>query len=56
MNANILKMNADKTKYMIVRNVRRELRANFSLKCLNGTVLERVEKMRYLGVIIDDKL
>jgi len=56
MNANKLKMNAEKTKYMVVRNVRIELRSNITLKCLDGTEIEHVEIMKYLGIIIDDRL
>lgn len=56
MNVNKLKMNASKTKYMIVRGIRKELRGNIILKCLDGTEIERVETMKYLGIIIDDKL
>ena len=56
MNINKLKMNAGKTKYMIVRSIRKELRGNITLKCLDGTEIERVETMKYLGIIIDDRL
>lgn len=56
MNANKLKMNAEKTKYMIVRSIRKELKGNIAVKCLDGTVIERVEVMKYLGVMIDDRL
>ena len=56
MNVNKLKMNAGKTKYMIVRSIRKELRGNVTLKCLDGTEIERVETMKYLGVMIDDRL
>lgn len=56
MNANKLKMNAEKTKYMIVRSIRKELKGNITVKCLDGTVIERVEVMKYLGVMIDDRL
>lgn len=56
MSVNKLKMNASKTKYMIIRSVRKEQRGNIALKCSDGSELERVEKMKYLGVIIDDKL
>jgi len=56
MNTNKLKMNAGKTKYMIVRSIRKELRGNITLKCLDGTEIERVERMKYLGIIIDDRL
>jgi len=55
-NANILKMNTEKTKYMVVRNVRIELKSNIKLKCLDGTEIERAEIMKYLGIIIDDRL
>lgn len=56
MNRNKLVMNAEKTKFMIVRSVRKELRGNIVLKCMDGTELERVEVMKYLGVMIDDKI
>lgn len=56
MNANKLKMNAEKTKYMLVRSIRNELRGNTIVKCLDGNEIERVEVMKYLGVIIDDGL
>jgi len=56
MNVNKLKMNAEKTKYMIVRNVRKELKANVILKCLSGNEIGRVDTMKYLGIIIDDRL
>ena len=56
MNKNKLKINVEKTKYIIARSVRKEMRGNIVLKCVNGTELERVEIMKYLGIIIDDKL
>jgi len=56
MNMNKLKMNAGKTKYMIVRSIRKEVRGNIILKCLDGIEIERVETMKYLGIIIDDRL
>lgn len=56
MNVNGLKLNASKTKYMIVRSVRKELKANITVKCMDGTPLEQVEKIKYLGVVIDSKL
>jgi len=56
LNVNKLKMNADKTKYMIVRGIRKEQRGDIVLRCADGTVIDRVETMKYLGVIIDDKL
>lgn len=56
MNRNKLKMNAEKTKYMIIRSVRKELKGNIVLKCMDGTELQRVQMMKYLGIMIDDKL
>lgn len=56
MNNNGLKMNATKTKYMLIKSVRKELRKNTILKGLDGTEIERVEKIKYLGVIIDSEL
>lgn len=56
MNRNKLKMNAAKTKYMIITSVRKQLRRGVTLRCLDGSTIERVEKIKYLGVIIDSKL
>jgi len=41
---------------MIVRSIRKELRGNIIVKCLNGIEIERVKTMKYLGIIIDDRL
>jgi len=56
MNVNKLKMNAEKTKYMIVRDIRKEQKGEIVLRCADGTQIERVEVMKYLGIIIDDRL
>jgi hypothetical protein len=56
MSVNKLKMNAGKTKYMIVRSIRKEQRGNIILRCSDGIEIERVERIKYLGIIIDDKL
>lgn len=56
MNMNKLKMNAAKTKYMVIRSARKELKKKITLKCLDGTEIERVETIKYLGIIIDSKL
>jgi len=53
MNVNKLKMNAEKTKYMIVRGIRKEQRGEIILRCADGTQMERVEIMKYLDIIID---
>lgn len=47
MNVNKLKMNAEKTKYMTVRSIRKELKGNIALRCLDGTEIEQVEIMKY---------
>jgi len=56
LNVNKLKMNASKTKFIIIRSIRKILRRNVTLKCLDGTTIEQVESTKYLGVIIDNKL
>lgn len=56
MRSNMLKINASKTKFMVLRSIRKELKGNIVLKCLDGTEIERVEVIKYLGIIIDDKL
>ena len=56
MISNKLKLNAEKTKYMIVRSVRKEIKGNVIIECRDGTMLERVEVIKYLGVMIDSKL
>jgi len=56
LDVNKLKMNASKTKFMIIRNIRKIFRRNVTLKCLDGTTIEQVESTKYLGVIIDNKL
>lgn len=43
MNTNKLKMNTEKTKYMLVRGIRKKLRGNTTVKCLDGNEIERVE-------------
>jgi len=40
-------------KRNIVRSIRKELRGNTTSKCLEGSEIERVEAMKYLGIIID---
>jgi len=41
---------------MIVRNVRKKQRGDIILRCSDGTQIERIEIMKYLGIIIDNKL
>jgi len=52
MNANKLKMNAEKTKYIVVRSVRKELRSNITLKYLDGSEIKRVEIIKYFSIIM----
>ena len=40
MNRNKLKMNAEKTKYMIARSVRKKMKGNIVSKCVDGTEWE----------------
>lgn len=40
MNLNKLKLNAEKTKYMIVRSKRKEAKGQIKIECMNGEVLE----------------
>jgi len=56
MNTNKLKMNEEKTKHIIVRSARKELRSNITSKYLDKTEIERVKIIKYLGIIIDDRL
>jgi len=49
-------MNASKTKFMIIRSIKKILRRNVTLKCIDGTTIEQIESTKYLGVIIDNKL
>lgn len=53
---NKLKLNADKTKYMIVRSSRKEVRDQVKLVCMNSEILEQVEVIKYLRIIIDSRL
>jgi len=51
LNINKLKMNASKTKFIIIK--RKILRRNVTLKCLDGMTIEQIESTK--GVIIDNK-
>jgi len=55
LSVNKLKMNAEKTKCTIVRSIRKK-QNEIILKCSDGTQIERIETMKYLGIIIDDGL
>jgi len=49
-------MNAEKAKYMIVRGRRKEQRGEIVLRCADGIQTERVEVMKFLDIIIDDRV
>jgi hypothetical protein len=55
LNFNKLKLNIEKTKYMIITSRRIEAPNTTSL-LINGSPIERVQCMKYLGVKIDEKL
>ncbi|XP_011873718.1 PREDICTED: RNA-directed DNA polymerase from mobile element jockey-like [Vollenhovia emeryi] len=56
LDENKLKMNANKTKYMIIRNNRKQLSREIRVNTRKGNELERVTIMKYLGVILDEHL
>lgn len=45
-----------KTKYMIVRSNRKEVRGQIKIVCISGEVLNQVEVIKYLGIMIDNRL
>lgn len=53
--ANKLSLNINKTHYIIFSTIGRRINTNKKL-CINNTQLERVEKTKFLGVVIDSKL
>jgi len=53
---NKLKINAQNTKYMIGRGIRKEQRGEIILRCADEIQIERVEVKKYLGNITDDRL
>ena len=56
--SNLLKINAKKTKFMLIskERVKEEFVANSYKIEINNEQIEQVKKIKYLGVIIDDKL
>jgi hypothetical protein len=55
LKANRLSLNIDKTKYMVFLPKRQKCPINLNIK-LSGQAIEKVSKMKFLGVILDDKL
>lgn len=41
---------------MITRGMRKNIKTNIIVKCINQTQIEQIEKIKYLGIIIDSKL
>lgn len=56
LSVNTLKLNVNKTKFMIVRSTRKKLPAGITLSCCDESIIEYVEKIKYLGVIVDSHL
>lgn len=50
---NKLKLNIEKTKYMIIGNVKEQVKSDIKI---NNEIIEKVKQYKYLGVIIDNKL
>lgn len=55
LNVNKLKLNVNKTKYMILNN-RKNSDMDNACVVMNGNEIERVNEFKYLGVIIDSRL
>ena len=53
--ANRLSLNVDKTEFIIFKSSRNKLKERMTLK-LNGKKIFESKKLRYLGLIMDDKL
>jgi hypothetical protein len=53
---NKLKLNVNKTKYMIVSGKRTNVGNGTSNLTIDGELVERVSSIKYLGVEIDEKL
>jgi len=56
MCVNKLNMTAEKTKCMIVRRERREQKGDIILKRFDGTLIKRMQRIKYSSIIIDDTL
>lgn len=56
LNENKLKMNASKTKYMVIRSSRKDLSREIRVRTKRGEELERITTMKYLGVLLDNRL
>ena len=55
LRANRLSLNVDKTEFIIFKPLRKSLIERTTLK-LNGKTIFESKKLRYLGLIVDDRL
>lgn len=55
LKVNKLILNANKTKVMLIKSVRKKTIGKLNIKWLNQ-ILEEVDEIKYLGVIIDKNL
>ena len=53
--ANRLSLNVAKTEFIIFKPLRKSLSTRITLK-LNGAILYESKKIKYLGLIVDDRL
>ena len=56
LQANKLSLNGQKTHYIIFNRARIKLTGHTSNLYMNGSILTSTDKLKYLGVIIDDKI
>lgn len=56
LNGNYLKINTDKTKGMLIRGTRKMVPLKLEVKTRDGTEIDIVDTMKYLGVMTDDRL
>ena len=53
--ANRLSLNVGKTEFIILKPTRKSLKNRFTLK-LNGKTVIYFQKIKYLGLIVDDRV
>ena len=58
MNLNKLKLNYDKRKYKVFKPANKEIDDNitFQISLTNSIKLEQIKSLKYLGVVLDEKL
>jgi hypothetical protein len=50
INKNKIKLNVEKTKYIMLTSTKKKLRGNIALKCLDETKIECVKIIKYLCI------